>query len=143
MGKKRIVKKSGQSESTSAAKGKSFRKRNQITRGIVHINSTYNNTLITLTDELGNTYLTASCGRCGFSGSKKGTPYAASRAADALADEAREIGLTDIDIRIKGIGTGRESSLRVFGQKGFNIHSIKDMTPIPHGFVRPPKQRRV
>ena len=144
MGKKRIIKKAddaGSSESKPGAVSTSSRKK--LSRGVVHILSTYNNTLLTLTDENGNVYASTSSGRSGFSGSKKGTPYAASKAAEVLADKGREMGLAEIDIRIKGVGSGRESALRMFGQKGFLINSVKDMTPIPHGHTRPAKPRRV
>lgn len=144
MGKKRIIKKTDEAGSESSApkaQAKSSKKR--ITKGVVHVFSTYNNTLITLADEYGNVFLSTSSGASGFSGSKKGTPYAASKAAEVLADKAREMGLTDVDVRIKGVGSGRESALRVFAQKGFGIHSIKDVTPIPHGIPRLKKPRRV
>ncbi len=110
---------------------------------MVHISATYNNTLISLTDARGNLFAQHSSGRAGFSGSKKGTPYAATKAAEVIADQARDMGVIDLDIRIKGLGSGRESALRVFGQKGFAINSIKDMTPIPHGIPRLKKPRRV
>jgi len=145
MGKKRIIKKSGDAgaagEQGSAKQSASSKRK--LSRGVVYIYSTYNNTLITLTDEIGQVVLSNSSGRSGFSGSKKGTPYAASRAAEVLADQAREIGLSEVDIRVKGVGSGRESALRVFAQKGFAINSIKDLTPIPHGIPRPVKPRRV
>jgi small subunit ribosomal protein S11 len=143
MGKKRIIKKgadAGGDKQPAPARESSKKK---LSSGIIHILSTYNNTLITLTDEQGNVYMSQTSGRSGFSGSKKGTPYAASRAAEVLAERAREIGLSDIQVRVKGVGSGRESALRVFAQKGFNIHSIKDMTPLPHGHVRSVKPRRV
>lgn len=147
MGKKRIIKKTDDSavkNADSAVAGVvSLSSKKKLARGIMYIFSTYNNTLITLTDTYGNVYLSGSSGRSGFSGSKKGTPYAASRAAELLSEKAREIGLSEIDIRIKGVGSGRESALRMFGQKGFMIHSIKDLTPIPHGHTRPTKPRRV
>lgn len=111
--------------------------------GIVYILSTYNNTIITLTNEKGDVFLTSSAGRSGFTGSKKGTPYAATKAAESLADAARELGLVEVSIRVKGVGSGRESALRVFAQKGFVINSIKDMTPVPHGYIKPSKPRRV
>lgn len=143
MGKKRVIKKPTESstDSKGAVPGHSSKKR--LTTGIIYILSTYNNTMITLTDENGNVYVTTSAGRSGFSGSKKGTPYAATKAAEILADRARDMGLTDIAVRIRGVGSGRESALRVFGQKGFMIHSIKDLTPIPHGTMKATKPRRV
>ncbi len=143
MGKKRVIKKTaesaGESKDTPAAKTS----KKKLTNGIIHVLSTYNNTMITLTNERGDVIFSTSSGKSGFSGSKKGTPYAASRAAEILADEARNMGLTDVNIRVKGVGSGRESAIRVFGHKGFVIHSIKDMTPIAHGHIRPPKPRRV
>src|SRR3989344_7844942 len=144
MGKKRIIKKSGDSvgETVGARVAGASTKR-RITHGIIHIFSTYNNTMITLTDQNGNVVLSGSSGRSGFSGSKKGTPYAATKAAELLADQAREMGVTDVAIRVRGIGSGRESALRVFGQKGFMIHSVKDLTPIPHGHMKSTKPRRV
>lgn len=143
MGKKRIIKKTSDSGEKSASSSPRASSKRKLAEGIVHIFSTYNNTLITLTDSAGNVYLSQSSGRSGFSGSKKGTPYAASKAAEILADAARDLGLADIHVRIKGVGSGRESALRVFAQKGFQIHSIKDATPIPHGDIRPAKPRRV
>ncbi|MBI2052788.1 MAG: 30S ribosomal protein S11 [Candidatus Ryanbacteria bacterium] len=142
MGKKRVIKKTAETQDAGKATT-AARSRKKLSSGIIHILSTYNNTLITLTDEEGDVYLTASAGRSGFSGSKKGTPYAASKAAEHLADQARDMGLQEVSIRVRGVGSGRESALRVFGQKGFVIHSIKDATPIPHGFLKPTKPRRV
>lgn len=143
MGKKRIIKKSGDAGREAPVPRAGSASKRRMERGVIHIYSTYNNTLMTLTDEVGNVVLSNSSGRSGFSGSKKGTPYAATKAAETLSDQAREIGLSEIDIRVRGVGSGRESALRVFGQKGFAIHSIKDMTPIPHGNPRPTKPRRV
>jgi len=141
MGKKRIIKKAEDAAPEQRARAVSSKKR--LHRAIVHIFSTYNNTLITLTDESGNMVLSNSSGRAGFHGSKKGTPYAATKAAETVADQSREMGIAEIDVRVKGVGSGRESALRVFGQKGFAIHSIKDLTPIPHGHPRVKKPRRV
>ncbi|MSR76212.1 MAG: 30S ribosomal protein S11 [Candidatus Ryanbacteria bacterium] len=141
MGKKRIIRKSGEGESSAPRQSSSSRRK--LAHGLVHISATYNNTLISLTDARGNLFAQNSSGRMGFSGSKKGTPYAATKAAEVIADQAREMGVTDLDIRIKGLGSGRESALRVFGQKGFAISSIRDMTPIPHGIPRLKKPRRV
>ncbi len=141
MGKKRIIRKSGEGEASSQRQSSGSRRK--LARGLVHISATYNNTLISLTDARGNLFAQNSSGRMGFSGSKKGTPYAATKAAEVIADQARDMGVTDLDIRIKGLGSGRESALRVFGQKGFAIGSIRDMTPIPHGIPRLKKPRRV
>ncbi len=141
MGKKRVIRKSGEGEVSAIRQASSSRKR--LTQGVVHIFATYNNTLISLTDARGNLFSQYSSGRAGFSGSKKGTPYAATKAAEFIADRARDMGVTDLSIRIKGLGSGRESALRVFGQKGFAIGSIRDITPIPHGIPRLKKPRRV
>ncbi|MEK7643566.1 MAG: 30S ribosomal protein S11 [Patescibacteria group bacterium] len=142
MGKKRVIKKAGDGEGSSqTASSRSSKKR--LTSAIVHIRSTYNNTLLTLTDEKGNVFSSASAGRSGFSGSKKGTPYAASKAAEILADHALQMGVTEIAIRVNGVGSGRESAIRTIGQKGFAIHSLKDLTPVPHGFMKAEKPRRV
>ena len=144
MGKKRIIEKTEEVKDGAASGARlGVSSKRKLAKGMIHIFSTYNNTLLTLTDERGNAYLSYSSGAAGFSGSKKGTPYAASKAAETLADRARELGLIDIDVRVKGVGSGRESALRIFAQKGFSIHSIKDVTPIPHGHPRVKKPRRV
>ncbi|MEK7576940.1 MAG: 30S ribosomal protein S11 [Patescibacteria group bacterium] len=143
MGKKRVIKKSTEGGEKAAGPVVRVSSRRKLSEGIIHILSTYNNTLITLTDLRGNVYLSQTSGRSGFSGSKKGTPYAASKAAELLSDQARELGLAEIHVRVKGVGSGRESALRMFAQKGFQIHSIKDMTPTPHGYTKPTKPRRV
>lgn len=142
MGKKRIIKKATESGEAPVSPVVSSSKR-KLTNAVVYIYSTYNNTIITLADERGNVYLSTSAGRSGFSGSKKGTPYAASKAAEIIADQARELGVTEVTLRVKGVGSGRESALRVFGQRDFAIHSIKDTTPIPHGYLKAVKPRRV
>lgn len=143
MGKKRIIKKGDELSGEQKAGAVSTSSKKKLARAVIYIYSTYNNTLLTLTDEDGNVYLTGSSGRSGFSGSKKGTPYAASKAAEIMAEKAREMGVADIDLRVRGVGSGRESALRLFAQKGFNIHSIKDLTPTAHGFMKATKPRRV
>src|SRR3990167_10218002 len=147
MGKKRIVKKRGESveEQIQAriAKARAKSSKKKLHSALVHISSSYNNTLIALTYEEGNAVFQSSSGAMGFRGSKKGTPYAATRAAEDVASFAQQLGVKDIDIRIKGIGSGRETVIRFFVQKGFNVRSIKDLTPIPHGIPRLPKPRRV
>lgn len=114
-----------------------------ITSGVAHINATFNNTLVTITDAQGNTVSWSSCGQQGFKGSRKGTPFAAQLAAEAAGRAAQEHGMKSIDISIKGPGAGRESALRALQAVGFDIGSIKDVTRIPHNGCRPPKQRRV
>lgn len=114
-----------------------------ITSGVAHINATFNNTLVTITDAQGNTVSWSSCGQQGFKGSRKGTPFAAQLAAEAAGRAAQEHGMKNIDISIKGPGAGRESALRALQAVGFDIGTIKDVTRIPHNGCRPPKQRRV
>lgn len=140
MGKKRVAKKLGES---GAVAGRTIKIKSLPVKGIAHVYSSYNNTLITLTNEKGDKLISSSAGAAGFSGSKKGTPYAASRAAALVADVAKSGGMKEIAFRIKGVGSGRESAIRTFLSKGFLVDSIKDVTPLPHGFIKPPKPRRV
>ncbi|PPR40489.1 MAG: 30S ribosomal protein S11 [Alphaproteobacteria bacterium MarineAlpha8_Bin1] len=111
--------------------------------GVAHINSTFNNTIITITDSVGNTISWSSSGNKGFKGSRKSTPFAAQLAAEEAAKKAMEHGMKNIEIIIKGPGNGRESAIRALGSTGLNITIIKDITPIPHNGCRPPKKRRV
>jgi small subunit ribosomal protein S11 len=111
--------------------------------GKAHIKATFNNTIITLTDSYGNTISWASAGRSGFKGSRKNTPFAAQIAAEGAAREAMDLGLTRVDIEVKGPGAGREAAIRSLQAAGLEIQSIKDVTPIPHNGCRPPKRRRV
>tara|TARA_B100000029_G_scaffold303157_1_gene296003 strand:+ start:3217 stop:3600 length:384 start_codon:yes stop_codon:yes gene_type:complete len=111
--------------------------------GIGYIKSTFNNTVITLTDKYGNTISWASSGIVGFKGSRKNTPFAAAQAAEKAAQEAMSRGLSKIEVRIKGPGGGRESAVRALQSAGLEITSIMDLTPIPHNGCRPPKKRRV
>ncbi|MBX6320279.1 MAG: 30S ribosomal protein S11 [Rhodospirillaceae bacterium] len=119
------------------------RERKNITSGVAHVNATFNNTMITITDAQGNTIAWASSGSAGFKGSRKSTPYAAQVAADAAARKAAEHGVKTLEVEVKGPGSGRESALRALQAAGFTITSIKDVTPIPHNGCRPPKRRRV
>ena len=123
-------------------KGKKKIKKN-ITSGIAYVNSTFNNTIITITDDSGNVIAWSSAGAKGFKGSRKSTPYAAQIAADTAATKAQEHGLKVLTVRIKGPGSGRETALRALQSRGFKILSIKDTTPMPHNGARPPKRRRV
>lgn len=111
--------------------------------GKVYISSTYNNTLITLTDQKGGVLAWKSAGSIGFNGSKKATPFAASKVAEALCLAADKIGVNKIDIFVKGIGSGRDSAIRALASHGLDVNSITDITPIPHNGCRPPKPRRV
>jgi small subunit ribosomal protein S11 len=114
-----------------------------ITTGLVVVNSTFNNTLIMITDVQGNAVAWSSSGTMGFKGSRKSTPYAAQMAAEDAGRKAQEHGMKELDVRVKGPGSGRESALRALSSIGFVIKSIKDVTPIPHNGARPRKRRRV
>ena len=119
------------------------RGRKNISDGVVHIHSTFNNTIVTITDYQGNVISWSSAGSMGFKGSRKGTPFAAQQAADSAAKKAMDHGLRTVQIFVRGPGAGRESALRALQSAGFNISLIKDVTPIPHNGCRPPKRRRV
>jgi small subunit ribosomal protein S11 len=125
-----------------AVKTKKKVKKN-ITSGIAHVNSSFNNTLITITDEQGNAVSWSTAGTMGFKGSRKSTPYAAQIAAEDAGRKAQEHGMKELDVRVRGPGAGRESALRALSAIGFTIKSIQDITPIPHNGCRPPKRRRV
>ncbi|MDR1362251.1 MAG: 30S ribosomal protein S11 [Holosporaceae bacterium] len=114
-----------------------------VASGIVHVNATFNNTTITITDLHGNTISWSSAGSLGFKGSRKSTPYAAQMAADKAAAKAMEHGMKNVDVEILGPGSGRESALRAFQSLGLIVGIIKDVTPVPHNGCRPPKRRRV
>ena len=114
-----------------------------VTRGIAHIQSTFNNTIVTITDLTGNVISWASSGMSGFKGSRKGTPFAAQMAAESAVKKAKEQGLRSIRVYVKGPGSGRESALRALQAAGLTISLIRDVTPIPHNGCRPPKRRRV
>jgi small subunit ribosomal protein S11 len=119
------------------------RERKNISAGTAHVNATFNNTMITITDAQGNAIAWASAGSEGFKGSRKSTPYAAQVAAEAAGRRAMEHGMRTLDIEVKGPGAGRESALRSLQAVGFIVTSIRDVTPIPHNGCRPPKRRRV
>ena len=114
-----------------------------ISTGVVHIQSTFNNTIITITDAVGNAVAWSSAGLQGFKGSRKSTPFAAQLAAQDAAKKAQEHGMKTVEVYVKGPGPGRESALRALQAAGFNVTMIKDVTPIPHNGCRPPKRRRV
>jgi small subunit ribosomal protein S11 len=119
------------------------RERKNITSGIAHVASTFNNTMITITDVQGNTIAWSSSGAMGFKGSRKSTPYAAQIAAEDAGRKAKEHGVVALEVEVKGPGAGRESALRALQASGFTISAIRDVTPIPHNGCRPPKRRRV
>ena len=126
----------------SQTKVKKKEKKN-ITNAIAHVNSSFNNTLITITDYQGNTIAWSSSGSMGFKGSRKSTPYAAQLAAEDAGKKASEHGVKIVDIEVQGPGSGRESALRALQMVGFQVNSIRDVTPIPHNGCRPKKRRRV
>jgi small subunit ribosomal protein S11 len=114
-----------------------------ISNGQVHIQSSFNNTIVTVTDEAGNTISWASAGGLGFKGSRKNTPFAAGQAAETAANAAKEHGLRNVEVFVKGPGAGRESAIRSLQAAGLEINMIKDVSPIPHNGCRPPKRRRI
>ena len=119
------------------------RERKNITSGVAHVNSTFNNTMITITDAQGNVIAWSSSGTKGFKGSRKSTPYAAQMAAEDAGRKAMEHGMRTLEVEVKGPGAGRESALRALQAVGFAVTSSRDVTPIPHNGCRPPKRRRV
>jgi len=119
------------------------RERKNIERGVVHIQSTFNNTIVTIADVQGNTISWASAGGLGFRGSRKSTPFAAQTAAETAANAAKEHGLRIVEVFVKGPGSGREAAIRALQSAGLDVTMIRDVTPIPHNGCRPPKRRRV
>jgi len=128
-----------------AAKKKTFKKKEKRTvhNGVVHIQATFNNTIVTISDPDGNAISWSSAGSLGYRGSRKGTPYAAQQAALTAANKANEVGLRVVEVRVSGPGSGRESAVRALAQAGLDVRTIRDTTPIPHNGCRPPKKRRV
>ena len=133
--KVKSIKKSSYSKKKKAKKN--------ILNGIAYVQSTFNNTIVTIADTSGNVISWSSSGQKGFKGSRKSTPYAAQVAADSAATKALEVGMKNLNVEIKGPGSGRETALRALQARGFKIISIKDTTPMPHNGARPPKKRRV
>ena len=131
----KVIKKSSYSKKKKTKKG--------ILNGIAYVQSTFNNTIVSIADTNGNVISWASAGQKGFKGSRKSTPYAAQVAADAAAAKALEVGMKNLSVEVKGPGSGRETALRALQARGFKIISIKDTTPMPHNGTRPPKKRRV
>ena len=129
------------------SKKKKTRRRKKVKRNIekgqAHIKSTFNNTIISITDTEGNVVAWSSAGKVGYKGSRKSTPFAAQLAAENVADEVKDMGLKEIEIFVKGPGSGRESAIRTLQAAGINVTLIKDITPIPHNGCRPPKRRRI
>lgn len=127
-----------QKESSTKASSK-----RRVESGILYVQSTYNNTILTLTDAKGNALCFSSSGALGFAGAKKGTPFAAAKVGEIIGEKAKALGMKDAAVIVKGVGAGRESSIRSFSAKGIGIISITDETPIPHNGPRPPRPRRV
>jgi small subunit ribosomal protein S11 len=130
-------------KATKGGKKGGKKEKKNIPHGVAHIHATFNNTIITISDPMGNVISWASSGGQGFKGSRKGTPFAAQTAAQQAANAARDHGVRSLDVRVKGPGAGRESSIRALQATGLDVKSIKDVTPIPHNGCRPPKRRRV
>jgi len=149
MGKKRIIEKSEEelleekNKLEEAKKKKGKEKKRGVKEGRIYISATYNNTMITLTDKAGKVLSWTTAGSLGFKGTKKATPYAASEVANVVAEKAEKMGLKEVDIFVKGVGSGRSSALRALAGKNMTINSIKDVTPIPHNGCRPRGPRRV
>jgi len=150
MGKKKVTTQSGDQAlkeqgvvDAAVAKSGGAKKAKKVQQGRVYVNASYNNTVVTVTDLQGNVMAWASAGSLGFGGPRKATPFASSKVIAALAEKLQGNGPQDIDIIVKGIGSGRDSAIRSLINHGFNILSIKDATPVPHNGPRPPKVRRV
>jgi small subunit ribosomal protein S11 len=140
-----MAKAPAKSAAKSAGKKKAFKKKEKknVPVGIVHVQASFNNTVITFTDQVGNTLAWSSSGSLGFRGSRKGTPFAAQQASLTAANKAKEYGLRVVEVRVAGPGAGRESAVRALSTAGIEVRAIKDVTPIPHNGCRPPKRRRV
>jgi small subunit ribosomal protein S11 len=132
-------------EQVKKGKKKTFKKKEKkhVPTGLAHIQASFNNTVVTISDPNGNVVSWSSSGSLGFRGSRKGTPFAAQQAAQKAASAARDHGMRVVDVRVKGPGSGRESAIRALAAAGLEVKSIKDVTPIPHNGCRPPKRRRV
>jgi small subunit ribosomal protein S11 len=147
MGQKKVVEKKAEEtkeiETKSVAKSALAKKYKNVENVRIYINSTYNNTIITVTDLNGNVLTWASAGSLGFSGPKKATPFAASKVASVIAEKIKPLEIKNMEIYVKGVGAGRDSAIRSLAEAGFNVVLLKDVTPIPHNGPRPPKVRRV
>ena len=144
MGKKRIVKKAGSSvDQGLKARALARASKRKVAHGTLNIQSTYNNTIVTLADAEGKSLMWSSSGSLGFAGAKKGTPFAAAKVGELIAEKAQMIGLKSVDVVVKGVGSGREAPIRSFVAKGIEINSIRDITPVPHNGPRAKKPRRI
>jgi len=140
-----MAKAGGSAAADKKGKSKKFKKkeRKHIPHGLVHVQASFNNTIVTISDPNGNTVSWKSSGSLGFRGSRKGTPFAAQQAAMNAANMARDHGMRSVDVRVSGPGSGRESAVRALAAAGLDVRSIRDVTPVPHNGCRPPKKRRV
>jgi len=143
MGKKRIVKTGEKTEGADKGPATQASSKKKVDAGILYVQSTFNNTLLLLTDTKGNALAWSSSGSLGFKGAKKGTPFAAAKVGETLALKAAAMGMKEISVIVKGVGSGRESSIRGFISKGIALTGVKDTTPVPHNGPKPPKPRRV
>ena len=143
MAKEDAAAKGAEKTDEKAAAPKRRKSKKMVSEGVAHIHSTFNNTIVTITDPVGNVVAWSSAGSVGFKGSRKGTPFAAQLAAENAAKKAMEFGVRSVQVYVKGPGAGRESALRSLQAVGFAVTVIKDATPIPHNGCRPPKRRRV
>ncbi len=144
MGKKRIIKKSGKGfDQGRKERALSKVSKRRLEKGVLHIEATFNNTKVVLTDEKGNVVASSSAGALGFAGARKSTPYAAAKVGELIGEKALLMGIKETTVIIRGVGVGRESVLRAFTGKGLQVRSIKDATPVPHNGPRPPKPRRI
>ena len=132
-----------QAKSTGKKKAFKRKEKKNVPNGIVHVQASFNNTIVTFTDQVGNVLAWSSSGSLGFRGSRKGTPFAAQQASMTAANKAKEYGLRVVEVRVSGPGAGRESAVRALATAGLDVRGIKDTTPIPHNGCRPPKRRRV
>ena len=143
MGKKRVATKEEKASGAKAEAQPKASSKKRVDAGILFVQSTYNNTMVLLTDKKGNALMASSAGSLGFRGAKKGTPFAAAKVGETLGEKAANLGLKEVDVVVKGVGSGRESAIRGFISKGINITNIKDETPVPHNGPKPKKPRRV
>ena len=144
MGKKKIITKSeGEGAPVATSKPQTRSSKNRVSSGTLYVESTYNNTKLLLTDKEGNALFWSSSGTIGFKGAKKGTPFAAAKVGEIIGEKAQGAGVKEVDVVVKGVGSGRESSIRAFSSKGIDITAIKDRTPVPHNGPKPKKPRTV
>lgn len=144
MGKKRVATKKGTTVDKSAkARALSKVSKKRMDSGVLYVHATYNNTRVSLTDKSGDLVSSSSSGALGFKGAKKGTPFAAAKVGEIIGEQAKQLGMREADVVVKGVGAGRESAIRAFSSFGISLNTIRDATPIPFNGPRPPKPRRV